>query len=145
MPSTPYGLDCCRYHHLALLVEILLIECWVPRGVADEAHRHGKIRRRRGHEIFALLLTRGAVVGDSELIDVLHVIGAFFHGAIRFEEHVLVEMRKAVQLRRLREGAVADGELHRDQRDGMILEGDDLQSVGQHSRRQPGGLGERSG
>ena len=129
-------------HGLALLLEILRIERRVPRRVAQEPHRHGKIRRGRRHVVLALLLARRAVVRDAELVDGLHVIGAF--GTIRFEEHVLVEMRQPVQLGRLGQRPVADGELDGDERDRVVFEDDHLQAVGKNPGHERSRLRQRS-
>jgi hypothetical protein len=79
------------------------------------------------------LLARRSVHQDAELIIGLQVIGSFDDGLVGFEEHVLVEMREAVEFRRLGVRTVFDGQFQRDERDGMVFEDDHFKTVGEHA------------
>ena len=109
-----------------------------------------EVRAGRREVIVDHLLARLTVVGDAQLADLFEVIFLIRHRAIRLEEHVLVEVRQAVQLGRLSVRAVLDGQLDCHERHGMIFEDDHFQAVGEHAidelgLRQPGGRGSACG
>ena len=77
------------------------------------------------------------------MIDRQQVRGFLLKRAIRFEEHVLVEVRQSVQLRRLCERAVADGQLYRDERNRVVFKHDDFKPVRKYAAYERRGLGYR--
>jgi hypothetical protein len=88
---------------------------------------------------------RLGVRDDAERVYVAHVLLADERGAVRLEEHVLEEVREAVELGRLGERAVAHGQLDRDERHRVVFEHDDFEAVRQNLVDEGRGLGQRRG
>ena len=130
---------------LLLLRELPLVEALVLGLVAHEAHRDGEVRRGRREVVLDDLFLRLPVVDDAERVNVLQVVGLLRALRVDLEEHVLVEVRQAVQLRRLGERAVAHGQLYRDERNRVVFEHDDFKPVRQNTTDERRGLGYRPG
>ena len=121
-------------HRQPFAGQLRRVEFRGEEGVAEEGHRLGEVVGSRGDEVIHVLGVGGGV-GQHPQCPHPRVVGVRVRQRpVGFEEHVLVEVAHAVEVRRLRHRAILHSHLHGDERRARHLHHHHVQPVGQGTR-----------
>ena len=117
-------------HHLDLLTELRRLKERVPDRIPHQQHRLACPGLDGCRVVIDNLFPRRRVAEHPQFRNAV-LVAVLLRLLVRFEEHMLVEVRQAVVLRRLSIGAIPDGDLDRHQRNRPVFDHDHFKPVRQ--------------